>query len=136
VGVPRDRYLGSPLARWLLPSAAHIENTSAVLSTACVCWTVYRAVAWQRVDEICYTMINLTTFCGGYKFGNLIGYFPHSSVTFNSDFPNASCLFAIFDNYGSVPSNTQSFIATGLKSAALNFGMPFTFEGNVLSMRI
>jgi hypothetical protein len=20
----------------------------------CVCWTVYRAVAWQRVDQICY----------------------------------------------------------------------------------
>jgi hypothetical protein len=34
--------------------ADHIENTSTVLLTACVCWTAYRTVAWQRVDQICY----------------------------------------------------------------------------------
>jgi hypothetical protein len=37
LGVPRDRYLGSPLARWLLPSTDHIKNISTVLLTACVC---------------------------------------------------------------------------------------------------
>jgi hypothetical protein len=29
VGVPRDRYLGSPLARWLLPSNIHTASTVA-----------------------------------------------------------------------------------------------------------
>jgi hypothetical protein len=46
LGVPRDCYLSSPLARWLLPSTDHTEITSTVLLTACVCWTVYGAVAW------------------------------------------------------------------------------------------
>jgi hypothetical protein len=32
--------------------ADHLENTSTVLLTAYVCCTVYRAVAWQRFDEI------------------------------------------------------------------------------------
>jgi hypothetical protein len=32
--------------------ADHIENNSTVLLTACVCWSVYRAVAWQCFDEI------------------------------------------------------------------------------------
>jgi hypothetical protein len=36
VEVPRDRYLGSPLARWLLPSTDYIENTFTVLLTVCV----------------------------------------------------------------------------------------------------
>jgi hypothetical protein len=57
MGVPSDRYLGSPLARWLLPSTDHIENTATVFLTAIVCWTVYRAVAWQRVDQICYNIL-------------------------------------------------------------------------------
>jgi hypothetical protein len=29
-----------------------LENTSTLLLTACVCWTVYRAVAWQCFDQI------------------------------------------------------------------------------------
>jgi hypothetical protein len=41
----------------LLRGVDHIENTSAILFTACVCWIVYRAIAWQRVDQICYSMI-------------------------------------------------------------------------------
>jgi hypothetical protein len=57
----------SPLTRnrsLLLRGADHIENTSTVLLTACVCWTVYRAVAWQRVDQICY---NITIFLGDFN---------------------------------------------------------------------
>jgi hypothetical protein len=34
--------------------ADHIENISTLFLPARVCWTVYRAVAWQRVDHICY----------------------------------------------------------------------------------
>jgi hypothetical protein len=34
--------------------ADHIENTFTVLLTACVCWTVYRAVACQCFDNIRY----------------------------------------------------------------------------------
>jgi hypothetical protein len=37
--------------------ADHIENTSTALLTASVCWTVYRAVAWQRVHQICYNIV-------------------------------------------------------------------------------
>jgi hypothetical protein len=40
----------------LFLGADHTENTSTVLLTACVCWTVNRAVAWQRVDQICYNI--------------------------------------------------------------------------------
>jgi hypothetical protein len=37
LGFPRDRYLASPLARWLLPSTDHIENASTILLRgACV----------------------------------------------------------------------------------------------------
>jgi hypothetical protein len=53
-GVPRDCYLGSPLARWLLPSN---ELQHCLLRHSYHCCTlkrVYRAVAWQRVDQIRY----------------------------------------------------------------------------------
>jgi hypothetical protein len=36
--------------------ADHLENTSTVLFTARVCWTVYRAVVWQRSDQIRYNI--------------------------------------------------------------------------------
>jgi hypothetical protein len=36
--------------------AEYIENTSTVSLTACVCWTVYTAVAWQCFDEIRYNI--------------------------------------------------------------------------------
>jgi hypothetical protein len=36
--------------------ADYLENTSTLLLTACVCWTVYRAVAWQCLDAIRYNM--------------------------------------------------------------------------------
>jgi hypothetical protein len=39
-----------------LRGADHIENTSTVLFTSYVCWTVYRTVAWQRVDQIFYSI--------------------------------------------------------------------------------
>jgi hypothetical protein len=40
-----------------LRGADHIKNTSTVLLAACVCWTVYRAVTWQRVEQICYNIL-------------------------------------------------------------------------------
>jgi metal-dependent amidase/aminoacylase/carboxypeptidase family protein len=43
-----------PSNRSLLLRGAEItQNTSTLFLTARVCWTVYRAVAWQRVDQIC-----------------------------------------------------------------------------------
>jgi hypothetical protein len=36
----------------------HLENTSTELLTARVCWTVYRAVVWQRSNQIRYVMYN------------------------------------------------------------------------------
>jgi hypothetical protein len=41
----------------LLHGAQHVGNTCTILLTACVCWAVYRAVAWQRVDKICYDIV-------------------------------------------------------------------------------
>jgi hypothetical protein len=37
----------------------HLENNFTVLLTARVCWTVYRAVAWQSSNQIRYS----TEFC-------------------------------------------------------------------------
>jgi hypothetical protein len=36
LGLPRDRYLASPLDRWLLPSTDHIENTATIDEYFCV----------------------------------------------------------------------------------------------------
>jgi hypothetical protein len=48
----------------ILRGANNIENTSTVLLTAYVCWTAYRAVAWQSVDQICYNVITGNTSLG------------------------------------------------------------------------
>jgi hypothetical protein len=41
----------------------HAENTSTVLLTACVCWTIYRAVAWQRTVTFATTMHSQLLSC-------------------------------------------------------------------------
>jgi hypothetical protein len=38
LGFPRDRYLASPLARWLLLSMDHIENTAPIVMYCCVAY--------------------------------------------------------------------------------------------------
>jgi hypothetical protein len=35
---------------------SHTIYTVTCATYAIVCWTVYRAVAWQRVDQICYIL--------------------------------------------------------------------------------
>jgi hypothetical protein len=40
----------------LLRGADHTENTSTILLTERVFWTVYKAAACQRVDQICYNI--------------------------------------------------------------------------------
>jgi hypothetical protein len=60
--LPRSRSL-------LLRGEDHIENSSTLLLTARVCWTVYRVVAWQRVDQICYSLYSLINT---YLFSNFL----------------------------------------------------------------
>jgi hypothetical protein len=50
--------LHNPVVPPLL-GADDIENTA---SSIVACWTVFRAVAWQRVDQICYNIYALY-FC-------------------------------------------------------------------------
>jgi hypothetical protein len=63
LGLPHDRHPASSLARWLLPSNelqySSTENTAPIVA----CWTVYRAVAWQRVDQICYNIVTCKGVC-------------------------------------------------------------------------
>jgi hypothetical protein len=51
LGLPRDRYPASPLARWLLPgndlSANRIENTAPVMLAACLFERVYLATGFS-----------------------------------------------------------------------------------------
>jgi hypothetical protein len=41
----------------LLQRGPHRKHFYRILACACVCWTVYRALAWQRVDHICYNIV-------------------------------------------------------------------------------
>jgi hypothetical protein len=50
----QSRFLTKEVYSWC---AEHIENTSTGLLTARVCWTVYRAVAWQRSNQNRYNML-------------------------------------------------------------------------------
>jgi hypothetical protein len=43
----------------------HLENTSTVLLTARVCWTIYRAIAWQRHNKIRYIAPSLRLLIPG-----------------------------------------------------------------------
>jgi hypothetical protein len=45
----------------LLRRGPHRKRFYRIVDRVCVCWTVYRAVAWQRVDQICYTMCSSDT---------------------------------------------------------------------------
>jgi hypothetical protein len=65
-----SRFLAIEIYSW---GADHLENISIVLLTANVCWTVYRAVAWQRSNQIRYSIKKLIAAQLIYIFPRLYG---------------------------------------------------------------